>query len=158
MRTHAPMDLQVAVFLLIFLSISSLATLGICFIELRSCWRNHVLKKTRKRDELVCLEAARAANSAALAAAASDGPAARARAQRHLTTAREIEEIMAAVDETGLDLVFSESGNADECLNLEEKIARENQSILYGEYPSIAGGAGGATSLDGGMLDLGAPL
>ena len=155
MRTHAPMDLQVAVFLLIFLSISSLATLGICFIELRSCWRNHVLKKTRKRDELVCLEAARAANSAALAAAAAgDGPAAKARAQRHLTTAREIEEIMAAVDETGLDLVFSESGNADECLNMEEKMARENQSILYGEYPAM----GGAASIDGGMLDLGAPL
>lgn len=35
------MDLQVAIFLLIFLSLSSLATIGICFVEIRSCWRQY---------------------------------------------------------------------------------------------------------------------
>jgi hypothetical protein len=35
------MDLQVAIFLLIFLSLSSLATIGICIVELRSCWRQY---------------------------------------------------------------------------------------------------------------------
>ena len=35
------MDLQVAVFLIIFLSLSSLATIGICFVEIRSCWRQY---------------------------------------------------------------------------------------------------------------------
>ncbi len=43
------MDLQVAIFLLIFLSISSLATIGICFVELRSCWRNYRDKHTAKQ-------------------------------------------------------------------------------------------------------------
>jgi hypothetical protein len=46
------MDLQVAIFLLIFLSISSLATIGICFVELRSCWRNYRSRNsTKQRNE-----------------------------------------------------------------------------------------------------------
>jgi len=35
------MDPNAAIFLLSFLSVSSLATLGICFVELRSCWRSY---------------------------------------------------------------------------------------------------------------------
>lgn len=52
------MDLQVAIFLLIFLSLSSLATLGICYVEIRSCWRNYRMRKTQKTrgDELAYLE------------------------------------------------------------------------------------------------------
>ena len=43
------MDLQVAIFLLIFLSLSSLATIGICFVEIRSCWRQYRLKVETQR-------------------------------------------------------------------------------------------------------------
>ena len=43
------MDLQVAIFLLIFLSLSSLATIGICFVEIRSCWRQYRLRVETQR-------------------------------------------------------------------------------------------------------------
>ena len=43
------MDLQVAIFLLIFLSLSCLATLGICFVEIRSCWRQYRLRIETQR-------------------------------------------------------------------------------------------------------------
>ena len=39
------MDFEVAIFLLIFLSLGVLATVGICFVEIRSCWRNYRLEK-----------------------------------------------------------------------------------------------------------------
>jgi len=76
------MDLQVAIFLLIFLSISSLATIGICFAELRSCWRNYRSRHTTKQRNAAaaaalgvddnefaaaCLAAAAAAEDAAIA-------------------------------------------------------------------------------------------
>ena len=51
------MDLQVAIFLLIFLSLSSLATIGICFVEIRSCWRQYRLKvETKKLRKLNILD------------------------------------------------------------------------------------------------------
>jgi hypothetical protein len=43
------MDLQVAIFLLIFLSLSCLATLGICYVEIRSCWRQYRLSIETQR-------------------------------------------------------------------------------------------------------------
>ena len=51
------MDLQVGIFLLIFLSLSSLATIGICFVEIRSCWRQYRLKvETKKLRKLNILD------------------------------------------------------------------------------------------------------
>lgn len=53
------MDFEVAVFLLIFLSLGVLATVGICFVEIRSCWRNYRLEKSQQdvyflSDECTC--------------------------------------------------------------------------------------------------------
>ena len=41
------MDIEIAIFLLLFLSLSLLATIGICFVEIRSCWRNYRTRKYR---------------------------------------------------------------------------------------------------------------
>jgi len=55
--SYQMMDLQVGIFLLIFLSLSSLATIGICFVEIRSCWRQYRLKvETKKLRKLNILD------------------------------------------------------------------------------------------------------
>lgn len=111
------MDLQVAVFLLIFLSISSLATIGICFVEIRSCWRNYRRRRHRKRHDLATI--------------LMDG-------STNIQAVRQMEEIIAAVDEsTALEyMIPTDDGSGSNGYNIEDEIlGNSRRHNIYGEYP-----------------------
>lgn len=155
------MDLQVAIFLLIFLSISSLATLGICFVELRSCWRNYRAKhesKLRHAAAAGAMGMSDAEFAEAFAAAAAE-----VESRNHLSAAHELQaQQMMMVDGEALggaggaqagagDIVYDDMGmpvvhggrggaHGGDHVLMDEDDERENMMrgnhILYGEqYP-----------------------